>query len=161
MKKNTFGQSSRLNKTVSIAFLSAFTAVILSVASSLTWAAPGDVHDDKQLQTAIQNKKNAYFVEAANLSVTQLLPDDTQGLPHQKWVATLSNGLKIQIVYNLNMGLKVPIKVGDKFAVGGQFIWTDQGGLVHWTHEDPKQVRPDGYVMYNNVIYGDTDKDGK
>lgn len=141
-------------------------ASLLLITSFQSWAAPqevvpGEVQDDSQIVQAVQAQKNAYYVEAGNLTVEALLKDDTNGLPHQKWVAKLSNGKKINIVYNLDMGVKVPLHVGDKFAVGGQFIWTPQGGLVHWTHEDPKQTRPDGYVLYDNVIYGDTDKDGK
>lgn len=113
------------------------------------------VNDDRQLIQAMASRKNAHFVEAGNIKVTQLLPDDRQGLPHQKWMAQLSNGSKVMVVYNLDMGAYVPVRVGDAFSVGGQFIWTKQGGLVHWTHKDPRRTRPDGYVYFDGTYYGE------
>lgn len=122
---------------------------------------PGQIQDDKALIQAVQSQQNAYYVEAGNLIVTKLLPDDTSGLPHQKWVAKLSNGNAITIVYNSDMGLRVPVQVGDHFSVGGQYIYTRDGGLVHWVHDDPRGQRPDGYVFLNGVVYGDTDHEDK
>jgi len=118
---------------------------------------PGEIKDDTQLVEAYRARKNVYYLEAGDLIVSKLLPDDTNGLPHQKWEAKMSNGDNVSIVYNSDMGTKVPVKIGDHFSVGGQFIWTGHGGLVHWVHDDPKKVRPDGYVYLNGVVYGDTD----
>lgn len=118
---------------------------------------PGKITDDSALVAAVQSRHNVFYVEAGNLTVTKILPDDTSGLPHQKWVAQLSNGSTIQVIYNSDMGDRVPVKVGDKFGVGGQYIQTGKTGLIHWLHDDPKHTRPDGYVYLNGVVYGDTD----
>jgi uncharacterized protein DUF3465 len=118
---------------------------------------PGQVTDDSALVAAVESHRNIFYVEAGNLTVSNILPDDTKGLPHQKWQAKLSNGTTITLIYNSDMGVRVPVKVGDKFAVGGQYIQTPGGGLVHWLHDDPHQTRPDGYVYLNGVVYGDTD----
>lgn len=120
---------------------------------------PGEIKDDTQLIEAYRARKNVFYVEAGDLVVTKLLPDDTSGLPHQKWQAKMSNGDTVAIVYNSDMGDRVPVKVGDRFGVGGQFIWTGNTGLVHWVHDDPRKIRPDGYVYLNGVVYGDTDKE--
>lgn len=118
---------------------------------------PGEVTDDSALVDVMASQRNAYYVEAGNLQVTKILPEDHQGLPHQKWVARTSTGDSIVVIYNLDMGPKVPLKVGDHFAVGGQFIWSQRGPLIHWTHDDPRKNRPDGYVYHNGLVYGDTD----
>lgn len=120
---------------------------------------PGEVTDDSALVEAIATHRNAFYVEAGNLRVTQILPEDNQGLPHQKWVAVTSTGETILVVYNLDMGPRVPVKVGDHFAVGGQFIWSKRGPLIHWTHDDPRKYRPDGYIYFNGLVYGDTDRE--
>ncbi len=126
----------------------------LFVSAAVRDVVPGEVTDDRELQQAMRTQRQQQYVEAGNLTVSKLLPDDTVGLPHQKWEAKLSNGAKILVVYNLDMGKKVPLEVGKKFAVGGEFIWTKTGGLVHWTHFDDRGRRPDGYVYYEGVAYG-------
>lgn len=117
----------------------------------------GENFNDSALVEALESQRGVFFVEAGNLQVIRVLPEDHQGLPHQKWVARTSSGETILVVYNLDMGQRVPIKVGDRFAVGGQFIWKPRGALIHWTHDDPRKYRPDGYVYHNGIIYGDTD----
>lgn len=108
---------------------------------------------DKEMVKAVNNRRRLNFVEGGGMVVVQLLPDDTSGLQHQKWVVRLSNGETMQAVYNSDMCERVPLKVGDTVAMGGQFIWTNQGALLHWLHYDPKRNRPDGYVELNGKVY--------
>lgn len=109
---------------------------------------------DSQLVQAVNNHKNVNFVEGSGMVVTQLLPEDHSGSPHQLWMVKLSNGQSIQAVSNLDMCQKIPLQVGDKVGMGGQFIWTkEKRGLIHWLHRDPKGSRPDGYVTLNGTTY--------
>lgn len=118
-------------------------------------ARPGQVFTDEQLIQAVQSRRSVFFVEAGELVVEKILPVDKKGLPHQKWLAKLSDGNSVQIVYNSKKGERIPIKVGDKFQVGGQFLWTARGGILHWLHDDPEGKRPSGYVYLKGVVYGD------
>lgn len=119
---------------------------------------PGQITDDSDLVRAVRSQKAQFYIEAGNLVVTKLLPDDRNGLKHQKWEARLSNGEVIQVVYNSDMGDRVPVKIGDKFGVGGQFVWGRQRmGVMHWLHEDKREKRPDGYVFFNGTVYGISD----
>ncbi len=116
---------------------------------------PGQITDDADLVRAARAQKRQHYIEAGNLVVTKILPDDRQGLKHQKWEARLSNGQKIQVVYNSDMGARVPVEVGDQFGVGGEFVWGRQNvGIMHWLHEDRKDRRPDGYVYHEGQVYG-------
>lgn len=115
-----------------------------------------DVDDsagDSELVDAVRARRFQNFVEGGSLTVVKLMADDNTGLEHQKWVVRLSNGETMQAVYNLDMCPRVPLKVGDVIAMGGQFIWTNQGGLLHWLHHDPRGNRPDGYVYVNGNYY--------
>lgn len=111
------------------------------------------VSDDSQLVRAVDNQKRVNFVEASNMTVVKILPDDTSGLEHQKWIVQLSNGKLVEAVYNTDMCPHVPLQVGDVVAMGGMFIWTEQGPMIHWLHHDPRGNRPDGYVMVNGTYY--------
>ena len=108
---------------------------------------------DSDIIRAINDQRRVDFVEGGSMEVSKILPDDTNGLEHQKWVVRLSNGKQLQAVYNLDMCPRVNLKVGDKIAMGGQFVWTNQGGLLHWLHHDPRGNRPDGYVYVNGKFY--------
>lgn len=108
---------------------------------------------DSQIVQALQRHRNVDFVEGSGMTVTRLLPDDNSGLRHQKWVVRLSNGQQITAVYNLDMCPHVPLKVGDVVGMGGQFISTNQGGLIHWMHHDPSGRRPAGYATLNGQFY--------
>lgn len=119
---------------------------------------PG-ISNDSKIVAAVTNRRRVDFVEGGGMVVVKLLPDDRNGLEHQKWVVRLSNGETMQAVYNLDMCEYVPLKVGDVVSMGGQFIWTNQGALLHWLHYDPRQNRPDGYVEVNGKVYcGDGDR---
>ena len=110
--------------------------------------------DDADLVRAVLDKRNVHFVEGDGVVVTQILPDDNEGLPHQKFMIQLSNGSKMLAVYNTDMGSRIPLKVGQKISIGGEFKMTDIGPLIHWLHRDPRHQRPDGYVTCNGVRYG-------
>lgn len=109
--------------------------------------------DDSKIVAAAEKKRRVDFVEGGGMVVVKLLPDDRNGLEHQKWIVRLSNGQTMQAVYNLDMCEYVPLKVGDVVSMGGQFIWTNEGAMLHWLHYDPRQNRPDGYVELNGKVY--------
>ncbi|HEY8271356.1 MAG TPA: DUF3465 domain-containing protein [Pseudobdellovibrionaceae bacterium] len=108
---------------------------------------------DAKIVQAVRNQRRLDFVEGSGMVVTQLLQDDKNGLQHQKWIVRLSSGATMEAVYNLDMCKRVPLRVGDTVAMGGQFIWTNQGALLHWLHYDPRRNRPDGYVEVNGKVY--------
>ncbi len=152
-----------LNKTiggfVSRKYISLVLSLLLPLLGQAYTPAQQDhieaLSGDTQLVQAMKQKRDTNYVEAADLVVTKILPDDTQGLPHQRWLAHASDGGSVLLVYNSDMGARIPVKVGDHFAAGGQFIWSNQGPLLHWLHEDTRNKRPDGFVYYGGVIYGE------
>lgn len=109
--------------------------------------------NDSDIIRAVNDQRRVNFVEGADMVVTKVLPDDNSGAKHQKWTVRLSNGKLLQAVYNLDMCPHVPLKVGDVVSMGGEFIWTGGGGLIHWLHHDPRGNRPDGYVFVNGEYY--------
>ncbi len=150
-----------MKRTVFLLVSTLFSLQLAIASPSQNEDHPGKISGDKAIVNAVHSRRNSFFVEGADLVVTKTLPDDTTGLPHQKWEAKLSDGSVVQIVYNSDMGARVPIQAGDHFAVGGQFLWLGHSGLIHWLHDDPRHNRPDGYIYYNGTVYGDTDHEDK
>jgi hypothetical protein len=116
---------------------------------------PVEVKDDSDLVRAVNDRKNVFFVQAGQVQVIQILPDDNKGLKHQRWYVQLSNGSKVFAVYNTDVTARVPLQVGQVMSLGGEFKWTQDGALIHWLHEDPKNRRPDGYVEINGKKFGE------
>ena len=105
------------------------------------------------LQDAIEHQKSAIQVEGEG-KISKLLPDDTVGVRHQKMIIELSTGQTILIAHNIDLAEKIdPIRLGDLIAFNGEYEWNEKGGLVHWTHHDPKGDHIAGWLKYNGKIY--------
>jgi len=109
-----------------------------------------------ELGRAMDARRGLRHVLAQNLVVVEILPDDVHGRRHQKWVVALADQRRVQVVFNSDFGPRVPVQLGQLQDVAGEYIWNSKGGLLHWTHYDPRGRRPDGYVQINGQIYGDT-----
>jgi hypothetical protein len=144
-----------IQRGIKMKFTTRLLSVLLSVAaiSSTAHAYYQASGNDSAIVSAMESHRRVDFVEGSDMEVIQVLPDDTNGNQHQKWVVRLSNGKTMQAVYNSDMCPRVPVQVGDRVAMGGMFLWTNQGGLLHWLHHDPRGNRPDGYVMLNGTYY--------
>lgn len=85
--------------------------------------------------------------------VKKMLKYDDRGLPHEKFLLSLSNGATILVAHNTKMAPYVPIQAGDLVTVHGEFIWNAKGGLIHWTHHSDSQSHEGGYIDFNGKRY--------
>jgi len=67
--------------------------------------------------------------------VVHILPDDTEGEPHQLFLLELSNDVTLKISHNTRIAPRIEgLRRGDRVRVHGEYEWNDKGGVVHWTH---------------------------
>lgn len=100
----------------------------------------------KNHQSNIQVKGNG--------KVIRILNDDNQGSRHQKFIIKLSSGNTILIAHNIDIAPRVnSISKGDTVQFHGQYEWNDKGGVVHWTHKDPKGHHAAGWLKHNGKTY--------
>jgi hypothetical protein len=85
--------------------------------------------------------------------VYKLLPDDTRGLPHQKFLIQLANGSTVLIAHDTAMAPRVPIQPGDVVRIHGEYIWNQKGGLIHWTHHTDTPRHEGGWILFNGQVY--------
>ena len=79
--------------------------------------------------------------------VTAILNDDTVGRKHQRFVLELAHHKTLLILNNIDIFPRLnPLEIGDRVEFYGEYIWNRHGGILHWTHHDPKGIRADGYV---------------
>jgi len=45
------------------------------------------------------------------------------------------------------------MRTGDDVTVRGEYIYDPRGGLIHYTHRDPRNRHPGGFVRVNGRLY--------
>ena len=86
--------------------------------------------------------------------VKRILRDDNEGSRHQKFLLTLSKDRSILVAHNIDLAPRIPeLKMADKIGFYGEYEWNEQGGVLHWTHDDPKRQHENGWLKHKGVIY--------
>ncbi|MDR0751874.1 MAG: DUF1653 domain-containing protein [Christensenellaceae bacterium] len=94
--------------------------------------------------------------------VSQILNDDLIGRKHQRFVVELARHQTVMIINNIDIFERVePLLIGDHVEFCGEYIWNRHGGIVHWTHDDPKGVHESGYIklVSGGGEFADSDSD--
>lgn len=86
--------------------------------------------------------------------VYRLLPDDNEGTTHQRFLLRLDDGSSLLVAHNTSLAPRLNgLKPGDVVEFCGEFVDNDKGGLVHWTHRDPRGRHAAGWLRHNGKIY--------
>ncbi|HEY6008469.1 MAG TPA: DUF3465 domain-containing protein [Geobacteraceae bacterium] len=103
---------------------------------------------------------NAYKHRTSNLqiegqgTVVKILPDDNDGSRHQRFIVRLNSGQTILIAHNIDLAPRVLfLKRNDIVRFYGQYKWHKKGGVIHWTHNDPRGSHVAGWIEHNGRIY--------
>lgn len=79
--------------------------------------------------------------------VTKVLPDDNEGSRHQRFIVDVGSNRTILIAHNIDLAARIPnLKAGDTVAFKGEYEYNPKGGVVHWTHHDPRGKHEAGWV---------------
>lgn len=86
--------------------------------------------------------------------VVKVLPDDNDGSKHQRFILKTPENVTILIVHNIDLAQRVTnLTVGDTVYFSGEYVWNEKGGIVHWTHQDPRGQHVSGWLKHNGVEY--------
>lgn len=85
--------------------------------------------------------------------VLRSLSDDTIGSRHQRFIVKHED-ITVLVSHNIDLSHRVPVKKGDIVTIYGQYEWNNQGGVVHWTHDDPQGRHENGWIKLNGESYG-------
>lgn len=87
-------------------------------------------------------------------TVKAILRDDLKGSRHQKFILTLPTGITVLVSHNIDLAPRIDtIKIGDQVAFYGEYEWNEKGGVIHWTHHDPKNKHIGGWLKHNGRVY--------
>jgi hypothetical protein len=108
---------------------------------------------DQLLLNAFQSEQSDLQIEGQGI-VIKLLPDDTTGDKHQKFILKLTTDQTLLVSHNIDLAPRIDLLgLGDSVEFYGEYEWNDQGGVIHWTHKDPVGKHPDGWLRYNDILY--------
>ncbi|ASK26511.1 DUF3465 domain-containing protein [Neisseria chenwenguii] len=105
------------------------------------------------LQEAYDKQRSNIQIEGEG-TVAKTLPDDNKGSRHQRFILKLSGGQSLLVAHNIDLAPKIKgLKKGDTVAFNGEYEWSQQGGVIHWTHHDPQGRHADGWLKHNGQVY--------
>lgn len=86
--------------------------------------------------------------------VKAILRDDNEGSRHQKFILKLQNGQTVLVAHNIDLSPRIQnLQKGDTVEFYGEYEYSQQGGVIHWTHLDPNKHHIDGWLRHNGQIY--------
>ncbi len=100
-----------------------------------------------------RNNTHARFWLETQGQVIKLLKDDTKGSPHQKFLIKLAPDITLLVAHNTALAKRAPIHRGDQVKIRARYEWNNRGGVLHWTHHDPKGKQEGGWIYANGKYY--------
>lgn len=109
--------------------------------------------DEQALEHVFVNRLSDQQV-AGEGTVVKLLADDDHGSRHQHFILRLASGRTLLISHNIDLAPRIDsLRVGDAVAFYGEYEWNAKGGVVHWTHHDPRGQHAAGWLKHAGRIY--------
>jgi hypothetical protein len=121
--------------------------VLLSLFAFPSWSNDADL---KQLYEFQQSDTQVQGVG----EVIRVLSDDNQGSRHQKFILRLDSRQTILVAHNIDLAPRIPnLNVGDIVEFNGEYEYNSKGGVVHWTHHDPRNNHEHGWLKHQGRLY--------
>ena len=120
--------------------------VLFSLSATFVYANP-------IIDKAYSEKRSDVQVQGVGV-VVKVLSDDNKGSRHQRFLLKLSSNLTLLVAHNIDLSPRIEnLKEGDSVEFYGEYEWNDKGGVIHWTHHDPRKKHKDGWLKHNGQIY--------
>ncbi|QFU25298.1 DUF3465 domain-containing protein [Shewanella eurypsychrophilus] len=127
--------------------------ILVSLSLLMALVAVPSFANDAVIANAFESKHSDVQVNGSG-TVIRLLPDDTQGSKHQKFILKLKIKQTILVSHNIDLAPRVQaLNVGDIVQFNGEYEWSKKGGVVHWTHKDPQGRHVHGWLKHNGRLY--------
>jgi len=105
------------------------------------------------LNRAYANRQSDVQVAGSGI-VIRTLSDDTKGSQHQRFILRLVSGQTLLIAHNIDLAPRInSLRKGDRVGFYGEYEWNSKGGVLHWTHNDPRGNHKNGWLKHNGLTY--------
>ncbi len=110
-------------------------------------APPSDGLQNPKVYDLFKRQQSDVFVTVDG-RVKFLLPDDTKGSKHQRFVIDVGNDHTLLVAHNIDLAPRVPVKKGEKLRLRGEYEFTAKGGVLHFTHKPSRGSGEGGWIEY-------------
>ena len=144
----------RANAVLIAAAVAVFAFIFVSCAS------PGPATGQRTAPLVDDPIGRAFASRTSNVQVQgegkviRVLADDLDGSRHQRFIVQLVSGQTLLITHNIDIGPRIDgLKAGDTVRFNGEYVWNNEGGVIHWTHHDPQGRHVAGWVIHDGKTY--------
>jgi hypothetical protein len=132
-------------------FSSQHVATVSDAPSSISEQRAGT--SDAGIANAFSNRESNLQVAGQGI-VIKILPDDTSGSRHQRFIVELSSGQTLLVAHNIDVAPRIDsLRVGDAVQFFGEYEWNQKGGVLHWTHRDTRGTHVAGWLRHKGKTY--------
>ena len=115
---------------------------------------PTAIRDETGVPVSTDNAWSSGDQVRESGEVVRVLADDNDGSRHQRFIVRLASGRTLLVAHNIDLAPRVSsLRVGDRVSFNGEFEWNEQGGVIHWTHRDPQNRHPAGWIEHEGRRY--------
>jgi hypothetical protein len=143
------------NLILSVILLSFFACSDIKQSQNEVFGKPYETSISAQQKEIIEAQANKVRRKQVTVSahVFRLLPDDLQGIPHQKFLIRLTNNTTVLIAHDTKLAPRVPLQEGDFVTIHGEYIYNEKGGVLHFTHRSFNGRHEGGWIDLNGMRY--------
>lgn len=113
-------------------------------------------NSQRELVSLAKSQRLGQMVEF-RARVVKILNDDNEGSRHQRFLLAVdyepSPTDSILVAHNIDLAPRVPVEEGSVIRIYGQYEWNDRGGVIHWTHHDPRGRHAEGWIELDGIRY--------
>jgi Protein of unknown function (DUF3465) len=75
--------------------------------------------------------------------------------PHEGFLMRLDSGcdLVLRVEVNTDFTGEIPLSSNEPIVVKGEYEYYPRGGVIHWTHHDPRGRHENGYISAADKMY--------
>lgn len=110
------------------------------------------VADGRAVAAAFAARRSDQWLEAGGV-VRRTLSDDREGSQHQRFILEVEPGLTVLVAHNIDLAPRVPLRAGERVELRGEYEYNDKGGVIHWTHHDPRGRHAGGWIRHAGKTY--------
>lgn len=126
-------------------------AAILAVAACAATESPNDA----VVCSAYSGGRSGVEVVADGTVTRVLGTEQGRVSPHEGFLVRLASGcsLTVRVEANTDFTGAIPLGIGEHVLVKGEYEYYPRGGVIHWTHRDPRGRHDNGYIEAGGHSY--------
>jgi hypothetical protein len=139
-----------------VRILSNFAALLPAAASIVLTSCSATQSPDDPAVCAAYSGGRSHVEVVADGSVIRLFGvRPGRASPHEGFLLRLASGcsLVVRVEANTDFTGPIPLERGQHVLVKGEYEYYPLGGVIHWTHRDPRGRHEGGYIESDGKLY--------